>query len=69
MLQDIAILTGGQMISEDLGIKLEHVKLDMLGKAKRAMIEKENTTIVNGAGNRGPHCPDQGGDRGDDVRL
>jgi chaperonin GroEL len=51
MLQDIAILTGGQMISEDLGIKLEHVKLDMLGKAKRVM--KENTTIiVNGAGKK-----------------
>jgi chaperonin GroEL len=52
MLQDIAILTGGQMISEDLGIKLEHVKLDMLGKAKRVMIEKENTTIVDGAGKK-----------------
>src|SRR5262245_57073018 len=52
MLQDIATLTGGQMISEDLGIKLEHVKLDMLGKAKRVMIDKENTTIVNGAGKK-----------------
>ena len=52
MLQDIAILTGGQAISEDLGIKLEHVKLDMLGKAKKVMIEKENTTIVNGAGKK-----------------
>jgi chaperonin GroEL len=52
MLQDIAILTGGQAISEDLGIKLEHVKLDMLGKAKRIMIDKENTTIVNGAGKK-----------------
>jgi chaperonin GroEL len=52
MLQDIAIITGGQMISEDLGIKLEHVKLDMLGKSKRVMIEKENTTIVNGAGKK-----------------
>ena len=52
MLQDIAILTGGQTISEDLGIKLEHVKLDMLGKAKRVMIDKENTTIVNGAGKK-----------------
>ena len=52
MLQDIAILTGGQAISEDLGIKLEHVKLDMLGKAKRVMIDKENTTIVNGAGKK-----------------
>jgi chaperonin GroEL len=52
MLEDIAILTGGQAISEDLGIKLEHVKLDMLGKAKKVMIDKENTTIVNGAGKK-----------------
>jgi chaperonin GroEL len=52
MLQDIAILTGGTAISEDLGIKLDQVKLDMLGKAKKVMIEKENTTIVNGAGKR-----------------
>src|SRR5215831_15167170 len=52
MLEDIAILTGGQLIAEDLGIKLEHVKLDMLGKSKRVMIEKENTTIVNGAGKK-----------------
>jgi chaperonin GroEL len=52
MLQDLAILTGGTAISEDLGIKLEHVKLDMLGKAKKVMIDKENTTIVNGAGKK-----------------
>jgi chaperonin GroEL len=52
MLQDIAILTGGTAISEDLGIKLENVKLDMLGKAKKVMIDKENTTIVNGAGKK-----------------
>jgi chaperonin GroEL len=52
MLQDIAILTGGTAISEDLGIKLEHVKLDMLGKAKKVMIDKENTTIVSGAGKK-----------------
>jgi chaperonin GroEL len=52
MLQDIAILTGGTAISEDLGIKLEQVKLDMLGKAKKVMIDKENTTIVNGAGKK-----------------
>jgi chaperonin GroEL len=52
MLQDIAILTGGQAISEDLGIKLEHVKLDMLGKAKKVTVEKENTTIVSGAGKK-----------------
>src|SRR6186713_482680 len=52
MLQDIAVLTGGQAISEDLGIKLEGVTLNMLGRAKKVMIEKENTTIVNGAGKK-----------------
>jgi chaperonin GroEL len=52
MLQDIAILTGGQAISEDLGIKLENVTLNMLGKAKKVMIDKENTTIVNGGGKK-----------------
>jgi chaperonin GroEL len=52
MLQDIAILTGGQAISEDLGIKLENVNLSMLGRAKKVMIEKENTTIVHGAGKK-----------------
>jgi chaperonin GroEL len=52
MLQDIAILTGGTAISEDLGIKLENVTLSMLGRAKKVMIEKENTTIVNGAGKK-----------------
>ena len=50
MLEDLAILTEGQMISEDLGIKLENVTLDMLGKAKRVTIDKDNTTIVDGAG-------------------
>ncbi len=50
MLEDIAILTGGQVISEDLGIKLETVTLAMLGQAKKILIEKENTTIVEGAG-------------------
>ena len=50
MLEDIAILTGGQVISEDLGIKLENVTLDMLGQAKRVRVEKENTTIIDGAG-------------------
>jgi chaperonin GroEL len=50
MLEDIAILTGGTVISEDLGIKLENVKLNDLGRAKRVLIEKENTTIVEGAG-------------------
>jgi chaperonin GroEL len=52
MLEDIAILTGGQVISEDLGIKLETVTLAMLGKAKTVRIEKENTTIVDGAGSK-----------------
>ena len=52
MLEDIAILTKGQMIAEDLGIKLENVTLEMLGRAKRVRIEKENTTIVDGAGEK-----------------
>ncbi len=50
MLEDIAVLTGGQCITEDLGIKLENIKLEDLGKAKRVTIDKENTTIVEGAG-------------------
>jgi len=52
MLEDIAILTKGQVISEDLGIKLENVGVDMLGRAKKVIIDKENTTIVDGAGNK-----------------
>jgi chaperonin GroEL len=52
MLEDIAILTSGQMIAEDLGIKLENVTLQMLGRAKKVVIEKENTTIVDGAGKK-----------------
>jgi chaperonin GroEL len=52
MLEDIAILTGGQVISEDLGIKLENVALNMLGRAKKVSIDKDNTTIVNGAGKK-----------------
>jgi len=52
MLEDIAILTGGQVISDDLGIKLESVTLAMLGKAKKVLIEKENTTVVEGAGKK-----------------
>ncbi|MFE1603040.1 chaperonin GroEL [Methylobacterium sp. ID0610] len=52
MLEDIAILTAGQMIAEDLGIKLENVTLPMLGRAKRVRIEKENTTIIDGAGDK-----------------
>jgi chaperonin GroEL len=52
MLEDIAILTGGQLISEDLGIKLENVAIDMLGKAKKVTITKDDTTIVDGAGDK-----------------
>jgi chaperonin GroEL len=52
MLEDIAILTGGQVVSEDLGIKLENVTLDMLGSAKKVSIDKDNTTIVEGAGTK-----------------
>jgi chaperonin GroEL len=52
MLEDLAVLTGGQVISEDLGIKLENVTLDMLGRAKKVRVEKENTTIIGGAGKR-----------------
>jgi chaperonin GroEL len=50
MLEDIAVLTGGTMIAEDLGIKLENVTLNMLGRARKILVEKENTTIVNGDG-------------------
>jgi chaperonin GroEL len=52
MLDDIAVLTSGQVISEELGIKLENVTLDMLGRAKKVLIDKENTTIVEGAGKK-----------------
>jgi len=71
MLEDIAILTGGQVISEDLGIKLENVGLDMLGTAKRVEIAKETTTIIDGpeVRHRGPCRPDQVADRGDHLGL
>merc|ERR1711916_119146 len=52
MLEDIAILTGGQVISEDLGIKLENVKLDDLGSCKKIKVDKDNSTIVNGGGKK-----------------
>src|SRR6478735_6309289 len=52
MLQDVAVLTGGELISEDLGIKLENVTLDMLGTAKRVHIDKNNTTVIDGAGKK-----------------
>src|SRR6202790_338241 len=57
MLEDLAVLTGGQVISEDLGIKLENVTLDMLGRAKRVRLEKENTTIIDGAGKKDTTAP------------
>ncbi len=52
MLEDIAVLTGGQVVSEDIGLKLEHVTIDQLGRVKRIVIDKENTTIIGGSGNR-----------------
>jgi chaperonin GroEL len=52
MLEDIAVLCAGQTISEDVGIKLENVTLDMLGRAKRVRIEKEHTTVIDGAGDK-----------------
>src|SRR5258707_5238888 len=57
MLEDIAILTGGQPVSEDLGIKLENVTLAMLGRAKKVSIDKENTTIINGSGKKAKFKP------------
>ena len=73
MLEDIAILTGGKAITEDLGIKLENVKLEDLGKAKKVTIDKDNTTIVEGGGSvgrdRGPREADPHADRGHDLRL
>ena len=52
MLEDIAVLTGGQVVSEDLGVKLEHVAIEQLGRAKRVVVDKDNATIIGGAGNR-----------------
>jgi chaperonin GroEL len=52
MLQDMAVLTGGQVISEELGLKLENAKIEQLGRAKRVVIDKDNTTIIGGAGDR-----------------
>src|SRR6185437_392828 len=52
MLEDLAVLTGSQVISDDLGIKLENVTLDMLGTAKRVVLDKDNTTIIGGAGKK-----------------
>ena len=73
MLEDIAILTGGEMISEDLGIKLENVTVEMLGTAKRVTIDKDNTTLVDGAGthetDQGAHRGNPSADREHDLRL
>ena len=73
MLEDIAVLTGGKAVTEDLGIKLENVRLEDLGRAKKVVIDKENTTIIEGAGDpkahRGPREADPRPDRRDDVRL
>jgi chaperonin GroEL len=73
MLEDIAILTGGNAITEDLGIKLENIKIEDLGKAKKVTIDKDNTTIVEGAGtegqDRGPGQADPRAGRGDHLRL
>ena len=52
ILEDLAVLTGGQIVSEDLGVKLEHVAIEQLGRAKRIVVDKDNTTIIGGAGNR-----------------
>ena len=73
MLQDIAVLTGGQVISEELGLKLENVTLEQLGRAKRVVVDKDNTTIIGGAGERaqidGRIAADPPRDREDDQRL
>ena len=73
MLEDIAILTGGRAITEDLGIKLENIKLEDLGKAKKVTIDKDNTTIVEGAGDarghRRPRQADPHAGRRDHLRL
>ncbi len=73
MCEDIAILTGAKFITEDLGIKLENVTLDDLGRAKSIVVDKENTTIVEGAGNvlgnPGTCQSNSPPDRGDDLGL
>ena len=73
MLEDMAILTGGQVISEEVGLSLEKATINDLGRAKKIQVSKENTTIIDGAGeskqHRGAHQADQGADRGDHLRL
>ena len=73
MLEDIAILTGGEVITEEMGLKLENTQLSQLGRARRVVVAKDTTTIVDGAGDsgrhQGPHQPDQGRDREHRLRL
>ncbi len=73
MLEDIAILTGGQVISSDLGLELKDTTMDQLGRAKSVKVQKENTVIVDGAGNKdaisGENPPDPWTDRGDNFRV
>ena len=73
MLEDIAILTGGEVITEEMGLKLENTQLSQLGRARRVVVAKDTTTIVDGAGearrHQGPHQPDQDGDREHRLRL
>ena len=73
MLQDIAVLTGGQVVAPEVGLKLDQVGLDVLGQARRVVVTKDNTTIVDGAGDAGrgqrPGQPDQGRDRELRLRL
>ena len=73
MLEDIAILTGGEVITEEMGLKLENTQVSQLGRARRVVVAKDNTTIVDGAGesgrHQGPHQPDQGRGREHRLRL
>ena len=73
MLQDMAVLTGAQVISEEIGLKLESATIDLLGRARRVIVTKDDTTIVEGGGKRrrreGPRGPDQAGDRGHRLGL
>ena len=73
MLQDIAILTGGQVVSEEIGLKLENIGLELLGRARKVVVTKDETTIVEGARHQGrragPHQPDPQRDREHRLRL
>ena len=73
MLEDIAILTGGEVITEEMGLKLENTQVSQLGRARRVVVAKDTTTIVDGAGDerrdQGPHQPDQDRDREHRLRL